>query len=260
MIGLLLTLLCFLPGDVRLPMETVTLPTVPESVQRPVEAIRPDEWYIVEADGPQLCWVSFDECLEVEALAGPMTFRGRFAGGKAVETRTFPGPYIFAVTGVKPGKGELTLAPVGVLEIADVVRQVLTVSGAGPNPPPEPDPIPPGPEPPIPGDSNRVLIVYESSQLSSLPPAQSVLMSSANVRDYLRKKCSLGPDGKTPEFRIWDKDVDASNVSQVWKDAMAMPRTAVPWIVVSNGKTGFAGPLPADEATLLTLLKKYLGE
>lgn len=161
MIGILLTVLAFLPGDVRFPMETVTVPTVPEAVQRPVEIIRPDEWYIVEADGPQLCWVSFDACLEVEALAGPMTFRGRFAGGTKVETRTFPGPYIFAVTGVKSGKGELTLAPVGVLEIESVVRQVLTVSG--PRPPPDPDPIPPGPTPVA--SHVRIEIVHDAMNL-----------------------------------------------------------------------------------------------
>ena len=262
MIGFLLTLLTCIPGDVRFPMETVTLPTVPETVQRPVETIRDGEWYIVEADGPQLCWVSFDGCLEVERLNGPMTFRGRFAGGTTVETRTFPGPYIFAVTGIKAGKAELTLAPVGVLEIESVVRQVLTVSGVGPIPPPEPDPIPPGPDPtpPIPGDANRVLIVYESSQLSSLPPAQAVLMSASSVRGYLAKRCIVGPDKVTPDFRIWDKDVDLTNVPQVWKDAMAIPRTSLPWIVVSNGKAGYSGPLPADETGLMATLKKYLGE
>tara|TARA_R110000868_G_C10712967_1_gene750125 strand:- start:418 stop:870 length:453 start_codon:yes stop_codon:yes gene_type:complete len=150
------------------------------------------------------------------------------------------------------------MVPVGVQKESSIVRQVLTVDGTAPQPPPDPEPD--DPDPPIPTNGNRVLIVYESTELSTLPPSQAVLMTSGNVRDYLQRKCSKGPDGRTPEFRIWDKDVDTTNAGQTWKDALAIQRNGLPWLIVSNGTTGFSGPLPDSEAALMAKLKQYLGE
>jgi hypothetical protein len=68
----------------------------------------------------------------------------------------------------------------------------------------------------------------------------------------------VGADGKTREWRIWDKDVDPSQESAVWQAAMKRPRASVPWLLVSNGKTGYEGPLPGTADDLLALLKKYV--
>jgi hypothetical protein len=132
----------------------------------------------------------------------------------------------------------------------------------GPTPPgpTPPGPTPPGPTPgpaPIPEAGLRVLIVYESSELSKLPPAQANVLYARSVRDFLNASCAVGADGKTREWRIWDKDVDPSQESAVWQAAMKRPRASVPWLLVSNGKTGYEGPLPGTADDLLALLKKY---
>jgi hypothetical protein len=125
----------------------------------------------------------------------------------------------------------------------------------GPTPTPTPDPVPT--VAPIGGEGYKVLILYEAMQAQQLPAGQQSAIFGKAVRDYLNAKCSVGPDGATKEWRIWDKDVDASNESKVWQDALKRPRTAIPWLVVSDGKSGFEGPLPTTLPEIETILKKY---
>ena len=117
------------------------------------------------------------------------------------------------------------------------------------------------PPAPIPADGYRVLIVYDAKQLSSLPKDQLNAMYSGDVRLFLNANCAAGPDGKTKEWRIWDVNENVSAVPKLWQDAHARAKGAkdfkAPWIIVSNGTTGFEGPLPANTDDLLTLLKKY---
>lgn len=149
---------------------------------------------------------------------------------------------------------------------SDPATCVITVGQPDPPVPPVPPtpptpptpPVPPTP-PPIPQEGLRVLILYESAELSKLPAPQQLVLASQSVRDYLNGKCVVGADGKTREWRMWDKDVDASAESKVWQEALARPRKGVPWIIVSNGKDGFEGPLPASVDETLALLKKYGG-
>lgn len=124
--------------------------------------------------------------------------------------------------------------------------------------PPTPPPVPPPPPAPIPTAGFRVLIVLESSDLSKLPASQVSIITAKPIRDYLELRCVKGSDG-TPERRIWDKDVSTANVSKIWQEAMALPRTSLPWIVISNGVAGFSGPLPPTVNETLELLKKYGG-
>jgi hypothetical protein len=118
----------------------------------------------------------------------------------------------------------------------------------------------PGPQPgpaPIPVAGYRVLMVYESATLANIPAAQREIFFDKSVRDYLRATCVKGIDNITPEWRVWDTNSDTINEPKLWQDAMKRERKSLPWILVSNGTTGFEGPLPGTVAETLTLLKQF---
>lgn len=210
----------------------------------------------------------------VQAKTGPRDITARLVDGTGEEEdRTYKGPYIYVVKAVPDGPGgrcEIDVVPLGLKAEADIKAVAVDVeSGQAPRPPPTPvdpkvDPAP-GPKPtdppaPIPGDGLRVLIVYESTDLARYPNAQRDVLFAGKVRDYLNSHCATGPDGRTREWRQYDKDAGLGTESQVWKDAFARPRKSLPWIVVSNGRAGYEGPLPGTVDETLTLLKKYGGE
>lgn len=187
------------------------------------------------------------------------------------EFTTDPAQLRLRVIGYAPGTAYVTVAAVkgGKLQPLFVVK--VTITGPAPPPvPPGPTPVPPGPTPPTPvpvdppiaGEGLRMLIVRESADLSNLPSGQVQAMTSADVRGYLQKTCPKGPDGRTPEFRVYDKDQDVAGESATWRAAFARATkkmSKVPWIAVSNGHDGYEGPLPESADALLALLKKYGG-
>lgn len=185
------------------------------------------------------------------------------------EYTTDPKQLRLRVIGYAPGTAYVTVAAVkgGKLQPLFVVKITVTGTPAPPPVPPGPTPTPPGPtpvpvDPPIAGEGLRMLIVRESADLSSLPSGQVQAMTSADVRAYLQKTCPKGPDGRTPEFRVYDKDQDLAGESATWRAAFARATkkmSKVPWIAVSNGHDGFEGPLPESADALLALLKKYGG-
>lgn len=113
-----------------------------------------------------------------------------------------------------------------------------------------PDPIPPSPVP-IPVEGLHVLIVYDDQAMTTLPQSQIDVLYSTELRAYLRSKGN--------NFRVWKKNTNPTGDTKVWQDAFARPRKSLPWIVVSNGKTGYEGPLPATVAEALALVKQYGG-
>lgn len=125
-------------------------------------------------------------------------------------------------------------------------------------------PAPKPPEPinvaPIPVDGFRVLFVVETADASKLPKEQLAILTSHDVRAYLNAKCVLGADGKTREWRQWDKDVSIEGEAAHWKAAMGRKRDSLPWLIISDGKTGYEGPLPMTIADTLKLLKQFAGE
>lgn len=144
------------------------------------------------------------------------------------------------------------------------VTHEITLKGPVAPPDPDPPPIPPTPptppEPPtpapIPEPGFRVLIVYESAEMQSYPRETNLILSGGDVREFLKTHCVA--EGKQAAFRIYDKDVHLGGELEVWKQAMTRPRTALPWVVISNGTTGFEGPLPKTASEFLELCKKYL--
>jgi hypothetical protein len=140
----------------------------------------------------------------------------------------------------------LTLAPRG-CEIPDWLR---------PHPPIPVDPTPaPKPPAPIVADGLHVLIVYESADLQKLPAGQLSALKSQTVRDYLDGRCAK--ENGVAAWRIWDADVDTKESSKVWQDAMKRPRQSLPWVIISDGRSGYEGPLPGNVADTLELLKKW---
>lgn len=157
-----------------------------------------------------------------------------------------------------PGEKLVQLVASNVNGIAIGEWKIVVKGGIGPAPTPQPQPQPlPPPVPdefnPIPFPGFRVLVVYDSK----LGVPQQTTAKA--VRDYAALKCVKGPDNKTAEYRVLDQETDVSNMTDVWKTTMARKRASLPWIVVSNGKQGYEGPLPQTTEDTLTLLKKYGG-
>lgn len=175
-------------------------------------------------------------------------------------------PKVTVVSSAKPGVFRLlAYTAAGDMPSDPVICKVVIGNtpidpppGPGPNPP-EPQPVDPPPGPaPIPLDGLRVLMVYDADSLARLPAAQHSIFFSAEVRKYLNEHCAKGPSG-TAEWRLYPKSVDNSADLPHWRAAMARERKSLPWIVISNGKAGYEGPLPANIAEALELLKKYGG-
>ena len=124
--------------------------------------------------------------------------------------------------------------------------------GDVPNPPDPPDP---DDEAPIPDAGFRVVVIYETAEIQTLPRGQQLIIRSQVVRDYLNTNCVKGADG-TPEWRFVDDDTEWTTESPISK-ATKRPRDSIPWLIVSNGKTGYEGPLPATVDEFLALIGKY---
>lgn len=165
------------------------------------------------------------------------------------------GVYNVVLTAQVPADG---LDPFG-----ESVHRVTVGSGPKPPVPPEPDvdpddpdpPKPPEPTPdddkaPFPADSLHVLIVYESEDNTKLTSNQRAIIYGADIRSMLD---SVAPQ----KYRIYDKDADLAHVPKVFKDAMAVPRESLPWLVISNGKGGFSGPLDMRVEEFRALVDKY---
>ncbi len=130
----------------------------------------------------------------------------------------------------------------------------------GPNPPVPPGPTPPGPAP-IPESGLRVLIIEETKERGKLPSAVKEIITGKTLRDLWESKLAKESDGG-PARRIWDKDqagVENDPDAKVWATAFRRPRASLPWVVISNGKAGYEGPLP-DGVKFMELLKKFEGQ
>lgn len=134
---------------------------------------------------------------------------------------------------------------------------IVTIGKPAPRPDDPPPVDPPADKAPIPAPGFRVLIVYETADLPKYSKGQLATLYGADVRNYLSSKCVKGDDGKTAEWRIWDKDVVTAGESALWQEAMRRPRGKLPTILISDGKTGYEGPLPDSIADTLALLKRF---
>jgi hypothetical protein len=103
---------------------------------------------------------------------------------------------------------------------------------------------------PIPQSGLFVLVIHEPSAV--LPAEQQAVIDSTVVRSLVRDKKG--------QIRVFAPNADLANESKLWQDAMKRPRQSLPWLIVSNGKTGIEGPLPANVDDAVAIIKKYAGE
>lgn len=102
------------------------------------------------------------------------------------------------------------------------------------------------------------VIVEETAERT---PGQALIIDNGAIRDYVNEK-ALKDDKGNPEFRVWDKDMAMTgDVPKPLKDAFTLANgKPVPYLVVSNGRAGYAGKLPATPAATLATLQKYGGK
>ena len=247
-------------GEIHFPVLPVPspAPSPPGEPQQLPEGV----FYVITSDaGSFLVMPSPAGLVSLMKAQGPATLLGRFVEEPdKVQLKKIDAKNFAVITAASTGICELLVLPAGATSETQLMRRLIAVN-LGPRPPPIP-PVPPVPPPspaPIPADGLHVLVVYETSDLSKLPAPQQQILYSTTIRAYLDSKCPLGPDGKTREWRVWDKDVSTTNESKIWQDAMRRPRQSIPWVIVSNPQKGggFEGPLPANVDDALILIKKF---
>lgn len=174
-----------------------------------------------------------------------------------LESRTSPAapPKERAAAASSPGAYVGAGAAGGVIATLLVVALVMGVAKGGWS-------WPGGTPAPIAEAGLRVLVLEESANRK---PVTMMVLRNPEVESYLNGKCVKGPDGKTPEWRVLDKDDgQLPRLSKLWQDAHARAKKDagdnLPWLIVSNGRTGASLPFPATKEGMLTTLRKYGGD
>lgn len=100
---------------------------------------------------------------------------------------------------------------------------------------------------PFPADRLSVLVVEETEDTTAMPSDQIVALGT------LRKLV----EEKGGEYLQLDDDISLDNYKQWARDAMAVKREGLPWVVGSDGRKGFSNPAPKTEAEATKLLEGY---
>ena len=235
-------------GDITLPRTPVLIPpdTTPVPSSETIGSLSADQFYVVESDTELITLTSPEGLLDIEASSGPIKVRGVFVdGADKIETRTYTSPFVYFVTAKASGKTELILIPTGITSQADIVRQVLTVSGVGPKPPPDDD-TKPKPQPTI---KNVSIAIVEDTMNRS--PDMAILMN---------------------QMHAWTAFVDSGNDWRSYdlttgepkgKQAITDLNGPAPGIVIydkANRTMIHRGNMPATFAELKTLIGGLTGQ
>lgn len=102
------------------------------------------------------------------------------------------------------------------------------------------------PSAPFPADGLRVLVVEETADRGKLPES---LLSSMVSMDWK----NIAGSGN---WRMLDKDAPITKEEPWVKAAMAVERDSLPWLLISNGNSGYSGPVPAD-GSIASKVKEY---
>ncbi len=242
---------------VLLPEVAVVQPApTPPSPATPIK-LDSSQLYVVRSSVACIVVASPEGVVKVTAMPGPVLMFARFVdGGAGYEKRTYAEKFVWVVEAASTGTCELLIIPAGGAE-KDIVRRTIDANNGPRPPPPGPDPPKPDPNPPpIPLAGLRVLMVYDPATLSA---SQQGIVFGKAVRDYLQAKVTLGPDGKTKDFWILQAGTDVSAAPKWIGDVMQRHPGQKSYMVVSDGKTGYDGALPASAAEALTILTKIGG-
>lgn len=106
---------------------------------------------------------------------------------------------------------------------------------------------------PIPGPGSHVLILFESSDNSSI--------AHMRVRDSIRWRKHL--DERDAEYLVIDVSLaegqGLGHLDPIWQTAYDNTKlTSLPWIVVSNGKSGTQTTMPDNLDAMMELLARYI--
>lgn len=253
----------FLAVSLSADPEAIRFPKVPEPALPLPAPVPPDartvlkkgQRYVIDADVELFIRASVPGRVIVTSTTGPVKIIGEFVDKPGVEDdeRTFSGKFVYLVKAAHAGPVDLIVIPKGLQSENEIRVKLLDVQdGTKPQPPPDPEPKP-DEKSPIPHAGFRVLIVHDVS--TALTLEHSAIMYGKASRTYLDSVCVKV--GGVPDYRVFDKNAVLAGESELWKAAMTRPRTKLPWLIISNGKTGFEGPLPATEKEFMELCKKY---
>lgn len=184
------------------------------------------------------------------------TWASRVNTGERVALEQVSGGYWFPST-ASPGKYQVLAIATAANKAPAIESIVVDVGGVQPQPDPTPQPpVPPTPSDvvPIPGDGLRVLIIYEQDDQAKYNASQLKQLYSLTFRQYLNSVCVKNTSGM-PEYRVLDEEVEGEQ--SIWLEAIKRKRDTLPWLIISNGKTGFEGPLPANEAETKALIERF---
>lgn len=260
-------------AEIHVPMVPVTeepdspKPVPDTTVPKEVTDILAGELYLIASDEALRVHDSPQGLVNITTLTGPVTFYfNRFSDGKVrgePETRTVKEQNVYVVQAAKTGNVELILAPVGSTDASKDKRLLLTVV-VTPRPPPEPvDPFEPDPVIPEPVDpinpnvpsKLQVLIIEDPARTTA---QQAAIFDSAAVRKYLADHCSM--TGNQRDYLKISVNQDVSDQAAWVKEAFAIPRPSVPFMVVFSKTKKTSGVLPPSIDETLKALKLLGGE
>lgn len=162
-------------------------------------------------------------------------------------------PGVYSIT--EAGRHELDVMAIGQNPLSWDDASLVVEVGTGPSPDPNPVPIPPTPGvAPIEGPGLRVLFVSESGE--QMPRDVEASFYSPEIAAFLNANC-IKVDGN-PDFRRVDPDTQFTDPNHRFAKALARPRASLPWLIISNGASGYEGPFPKTVAETLTLIRSFV--
>lgn len=95
----------------------------------------------------------------------------------------------------------------------------------------------------------HLLIKEESSKRRDLPESQLSIFTSSEIDEFVKSQGG--------SMRILDQHADTTHELPVWQTAMKCEHKSLPWLLVSNGKAGYSGPLPANIAETKAIMERF---